>query len=149
MRRVMLLAAVLLLVLTACGGAADSNLGAPPQSQPLTQSDNAKVRQVLDDWRTSVPEVLKAHGIKAETIVQETYSSTASLSEIATFYDQLTSKGWVRSNRLTAARDASLENGVLLTGYDSGSVNSLVVGAFDASKLGGEGVVVYTAKGHK
>ncbi|HEU4322403.1 MAG TPA: hypothetical protein VFS21_04565 [Roseiflexaceae bacterium] len=149
MRRVMLLAAVLLLVLTACGGVADSNLGAPPQSQPLTQSDNAKVRQVLDEWRASVPEVLTNQGVKPETIVQETYTSTASLSDIATFYDQLTSKGWVKSTRLSSVQATSLENGVLLTGYDSGAISSFVVGAFDASKLGGEGVVVYTAKGNK
>lgn len=149
MRRVMVIAAVLLLVLTGCGGVAEANLGAPPQSQPLTQSDNAKVRQVLDDWRAAVPEVLKSHGVKAETIQQETFRSTASLSEIATFYDQLTTQGWARSTRLTVARETSLENGVLLTGYESGGISSFVVGAFDASKVGGEGVVVYTAKGNK
>ncbi|GAB4212722.1 MAG: hypothetical protein OHK0022_48920 [Roseiflexaceae bacterium] len=149
MRRVMMIAAVLLLVLTACGGAADANVGAPPQSQPLTQSDNAKVRQVLDDWRAAVPEVLKTHGVKAETIQQETFSSTASLAEVAAFYDQLTTRGWVKSTRLSSAQATSLENGVLLTGYESGGISSFVVGAFDASKLGGEGVVVYTAKGNK
>ena len=49
MRRVILIAFVLLLALTGCGSSADTNLGNPPQSQPLSESDSTKVNQVLND----------------------------------------------------------------------------------------------------
>lgn len=144
MRRVILIAFVLLLALAGCGSAADTNVGDPPQSQPLAESDSAKVNQVLNDWKTTVPEALKGHGIKPETIELKTYSSTATLDEVAAFYNDLTKKGWTKSQRLNGAP----QNGVLLTGFEAGT-HSLVVAAFDASQIGGKGLVIYTAKGNK
>jgi uncharacterized protein YcfL len=145
MRRVILIAFVLLLALTGCGSSADTNVGDPPQSQQLSESDSAKVNQVLNEWKASVPEVMKGHGIKPETIEQKTYSSTAKIEEVAAFYDELTKKGWTKSPRLSGGP----KNGVLLTGYEAGGTTSLVVAAFSADQIGGKGLVIYTAKGHK
>ena len=70
-------------------------------------------------------------------------NSSATLEEIDAFYKKLTDKSWI-----IAPRMPGLQNGVLLTGYDSGNT-ALIVGAVDAKPLGGTGVIVYTAKGTK
>lgn len=41
-----------------------------------------------------------------------------------------------------------LQGDVLLDGYEHGTT-ALVIGAIDASKFGGEGIVVYTLRGTK
>jgi hypothetical protein len=78
-----------------------------------------------------------------DPIEEKVYQSTASLEEIEAFYKKLTEKSWIESTRMPG-----IQNGILLTGYDSGNT-SLIIGAVDAKPLGGTGVIVYTAKGTK
>ena len=144
MRRVVLLLMLFALVLAGCGGPSDTTVADPPGSTPLAEADNAKVNEIISGWKEAVPQELEAQQVKAETIEQKVYESTASLQDIAGFYDQLIEKGWVKDKHVPG-----LQGGVLLTGYQIGGTTSLVVGALDATQFGGSGVVVYTAKGTK
>jgi hypothetical protein len=146
MRRVTVLLLLCALVLAACGGApADTSVADPPKSTAFEKSDNTKINAIVEGWQTEVPAELTNYQIKTESIEQKVYQSTASLQEISDFYHQLTdpSKGWTEVRNMPG-----LQDGIFLRGYDHGNV-SLVVGAFDASQVGGEGVIVYTAKGTK
>lgn len=144
MRRVLVLLLFCTLVLAGCGGtAADTSVSDPPKSTAFEKSDNPKINAIIEGWQTAVPAELVNYQTKQELIEQKVYQSTASLQEIADFYQQLTAKGWVEVRNMPG-----LQEGLFLRGYDHGNV-SLVVGAFDASQLGGQGVVVYTAKGTK
>jgi hypothetical protein len=146
MRRVTILLLLSALVLAACGGApADTSVADPPKSTAFEKSDNTKINAIVEGWQTEVPAELTNYQIKKESIEQKVYQSTASLQEISDFYQQLTdpSKGWTEVRNMPG-----LQDGIFLRGYDHGNV-SLVVGAFDASQVGGEGVIVYTAKGTK
>jgi hypothetical protein len=143
MRRVVLCVALLALVLAGCGGTpADTTVGAPPQSQVIETSGNQQIDKVVADWKIAVPASMKEQQVK-EPIEEKVYQSSASLEEIDAFYKTLTDKSWT-----VAPRMPGVQNGVLLTGYDSGNT-SLVIGAIDAKPLGGTGVVVYTAEGTK
>lgn len=136
------------LLLTSCvGGAADLSGVTPPDSTTITTTGNAKVDKVLQEWQAGVPQAMQDHQVKADTITQVTYTTGKSLDEVKSYYDTTftSEKGWRASTR-TPGLDAA--QGVLISGYDHG-VTSLVVGAVDQSKYGGEGVVVYTATGHK
>ncbi len=145
MRRVVLLLAVLALVLAGCGGSSgDTTVPDPPKSTAYAKGSNEKVDKLVADWRSTVPAEMKTQGVK-DLIEEKIYQSTASLKEIADFYAQLTTKGWVEARRMPGLQ---AENGFFTTGYEHGNT-SLVVAAVDASKLGGSGVVVYTAKGTK
>lgn len=145
MRRVLVLLMLSALVLAGCGGAAaDTSVADPPQSTAFEKGDNAKINAVVEGWQAAVPAELKNQLVK-DPIEEKVYQSTASLQEIADYYHTLTdsSKGWIEVRNMPG-----LQNGLLLRGYDHGNV-SLVVGAIDATQLGGQGVVVYTAKGTK
>jgi hypothetical protein len=143
MRRVILVVALLALVLIGCGGPpADTTVGDPPQAKAIETTGNEKLDKIVADWKSSVPAVMKEQQVK-DPIEQKVYQSNASLQEIADFYKKLTEQSWVESPRMPG-----IQNGVLLTGYDSGNT-TLVVGAVDAKPLGGTGVVIYTAKGTK
>jgi len=145
MRRVLVLLLLCALVLAGCGGApADTSVGDPPQSTAFEKSENTKINAIVEGWQNEVPAELKTYQIK-EPIEQKVYQSTASLQEISDFYKQLTdpSKGWTEVRNMPG-----LQEGIFLRGYDHGNV-SLVVGAFDATQVGGKGVIVYTAKGTK
>jgi hypothetical protein len=145
MRRIVLLMLLMSFALAACGGApADTTVAPPPQSQPVTEIDNARVNEVIEGWKSSVPGVLQQSEIKPETIEQQVYQSTASLQDIAAYYEQLTEQGWYKVRRMPGIQD-----GTFLSGYEIGGVTTFVVGALDASQLGGSGVVIYTAKGNK
>jgi hypothetical protein len=134
---------LLALVLAACGGTpADTTVGDPPQSKVIEASGNQQIDKLVADWKTAVPASMKEQLIK-DPIEEKVYQSNASLEDIDAFYKKLTEKSWVVSTRMPG-----IQNGILLTGYDSGST-SLVVGAVDAKPLGGTGVIVYTAKGTK
>jgi hypothetical protein len=134
---------LLALVLAGCGGtAADTTVGDPPQSTVIEASGNAQIDKVVADWKTAVQASMKEQLVK-DPIEEKVYQSTASLQEIEAFYKTLTDKSWT-----VAPRMPGVQNGILLTGYDSGNT-SLVVGAVDAKPLGGTGVIVYTAKGTK
>ena len=131
------------LVLAGCGGTpADTTVGDPPQSKVIEASGTAQIDKLVADWKTVVPASMKEQLVK-DPIEEKVYQSTASLEDIDAFYKKLTEKSWVVSPRMPG-----IQNGVLLTGYDIGS-ETLVVGAVDATQLGGTGVIVYTAKGTK
>jgi len=143
MRRVILCIVLFALVLAGCGGAeADTTVGDPPQSKVIEASGNPQIDKLVADWKTVVPTSMKDQLVK-EPIEEKVYQSTASLEEIDAFYKQLTEKSWT-----VAPRMPGVQNGILLTGYDSGNT-ALVIGAIDAKPLGGTGVIVYTAKGTK
>jgi len=143
MRRMVVWIAFLALVLAGCGGApADTTVGDPPQSKVIETSGNQKVDKVVAEWKTAVKAAMLEQQIKAETIEEKVYQSSASLQEIDDFYKQLTEKSWI-----VAPRMPGIQNGILLTGYDSGTT-ALVIGAIDTAPLGGSGVIVYTAKGN-
>ena len=144
MRRVMVLLLFSALVLAGCGGtAADTSVADPPKATAFEKSDNPKVNAIIEGWKAQAPAEMIAKQIKQESIEQKVYQSTASLQEITDFYKQLPANGWVEVTKMPG-----LQNGVFLDGFDHGSV-SLVVGAFDAKEVGGEGVIIYTAKGTK
>ena len=134
---------LLALVLAGCGGTpADTTVSDPPQSKVIEASGNQQVDKLVADWKTVVSASMKEQLVK-DPIEEKVYQSDASLEEIDAFYKKLTEKSWVVSTRMPG-----IQNGVLLTGYDSGNT-SLVIGAVDAKPLGGTGVIVYTAKGTK
>ena len=143
MRRVIVSIVLLALVLAGCGGTpADTTVGAPPKSEVIETSGNQQIDKVLAGWKTTVPASMKEQLVK-DPIQEKVYQSSASLEEIDAFYKTLTDHSWV-----VAPRMPGIQNGILLTGYDSGNT-SLVIGAIDAKPLGGTGVVVYTAEGTK
>jgi hypothetical protein len=144
MRRVIIWSVLLLaLVLAACGGTpADTTVGDPPQSKVIEASGNQQIDKLVTDWKTAVQASMKEQLVK-DPIEEKVYQSTASLEEIEAFYKKLTEKSWIESTRMPG-----IQNGILLTGYDSGNT-SLIIGAVDAKPLGGTGVIVYTAKGTK
>ena len=134
---------LLALVLAGCGGTpADTTVNPPPGSKEIETSGNAQIDKVIADWKTAVPASMREQLVK-DPIEEKVYQSTASLKEIDAHYKQLTDHSWV-----VAPRMPGVQNGILLTGYDSGNT-SLVIGALDAKPLGGDGVIVYTAKGTK
>jgi hypothetical protein len=147
MRRVVFVALIAVLMLTGCGGGSvDVAVPDPPKATVFEKGDNQKIDQLVDQLQSQVPELMKSHGVKDTTeqpIVQKVYQSTASLQEIADFYKTLTTAGWVEAQKMPG-----IHNGVLITGYDHGSI-TLVVNAVDAAQLGGSGVVIYTVKGTK
>jgi hypothetical protein len=143
MRRVVVCIVLLALVLAGCGGTpADTTVSDPPQSKVIEASGNQQIDKLVADWKTAVPASMKDQLVK-DPIEEKVYQSTASLEEIDAFYKQLTEKSWTVAPRMPGVQD-----GILLTGYDSGNT-SLIVGAVDAKPLGGTGVIVYTAKGTK
>ena len=144
MRRVVVCIVLLALVLAGCGGAAaDTTVGDPPQSKVIEASGNQRIDKLVADWKTAVTASMKDQLVKEETIEQKVYQSSASLEEIDAFYKKLTEKSWI-----VAPRMPGIQNGILLTGYDSGNT-ALIIGVVDAKPLGGTGVIVYTAKGTK
>jgi hypothetical protein len=144
MRRIVLLLLLLSLVLAGCGGApADTTVEAPPQSEPFAESTNPKINEIISGWKSSVPATLQQYQIKPETIEEQVYESTASLEEVESHYAKLIEKGWYQVPRMPG-----IQEGTFLSGYESGTT-TLVIGALDASQLGGSGVVIYTAKGSK
>jgi len=134
---------LLALVLAACGGTpADTTVDGPPKSEVIEASGNAQIDKLVADWKTAVKASMTEQLVK-DPIEEKVYQSTASLEDIDTFYKKLIDKSWI-----VAPRMPGVQNGILLTGYDSGNT-SLIVGAVDAKPLGGTGVIVYTAKGTK
>ena len=132
------------ILLAGCGGGeADTSVADPPKSTVFEKGDNAKINAIVEGWQTVAPNEMVNSQVKRESIEQKVYQSTASLQEISDYYAQLPAKGWVEVRNMPG-----LQNGIFLRGYDHGNV-SLVIGAFDATEAGGQGVVVYTAKGTK
>jgi len=143
MRRMIVSMVLLALVLAGCGGTpADTTVDAPPKSTVIEASGNAQIDKLVADWKTAVKASMTEQLVK-DPIEEKVYQSTASLEDIDAFYKKLTDKSWI-----VAPRMPGIQNGVLLTGYDSGNT-ALIIGAVDAKPLGGTGVIVYTAKGTK
>ena len=148
MHRIGLIALLMALVLTACGGsAADTIVAAPPNATPIERSDNQQINQYIERLRAEVPETMKAQSIKdtaEQPIQQQVYESTASLQEITDFYKTLTQQGWIQ-----AAGMPLFQEGMLIDGYEHGSI-TLVIQAVEKAKFQEEGgVLIYTAKGTK
>jgi hypothetical protein len=147
MRRAWIAALLLVLLIAGCGGPPpDTTVGDPPKSSAFEKSDNEKVNQLVDRWKSEVPAEMKKGGVKdtpEQPIEQKVYQSTASLQEIGDFYKGLTSKDWHEDQKMPGIQD-----GVLITGYEIGNT-TLVISAVDTSQFGGNGVVIYTAKGTK
>jgi hypothetical protein len=147
MRRVWIVALIMALVIAGCGGpAADTTVPDPPKATIFEKSGVATVDTVIERWKNDVPAEMKTQGVKdtpEQPIVQKVYQSTASLQEIADFYKTLTEKGWIEAPKMPGIQD-----NILIAGYENGNT-TLSIGALDATKFGGSGVVVYTAKGTK
>ena len=143
MRRVLVLLLVFPLLLAACGGSGDTTVPDPPSATVFESSGSQQVDALIADWRTAAWEQMAADGVKAESKQEKVFQTTAGLADVDKFYNELTTKGWVRLQRMPG-----LKGDVLLSGYEHGTT-SLVVGAVDASKYGGSGVVIYTLKGTK
>jgi hypothetical protein len=149
MRRVLLLLMTTMLMLTACA-AGDTTVAPPPQAEKVTESvGNTEIDQILGQWKDSAQAAMKGDAVKPETIVEEIYTTPASLTDVKKYYNTLTTKGWYPVRKMSVGDTAENPNDtVLLLGYEHGTT-ALVVGALDATKFGGTGVVVYTLKGTK
>jgi hypothetical protein len=145
MRRSFLALLLLALLLVSCGGGpSDTTVPEPPQSQVFTSSDNAKVNEILTGWQREIPATMQQHAVKPETIEEKIFVSTASVQEVADFYQQqLIQKGWIRAPRMP-----NVQGNFLITGYEGGNYD-LVIGAFDGKEFGSTGTYVYTAKGSR
>ena len=144
MRRAWIAALLLVLLIAGCGGPPpDTTVGDPPKSSAFEKSDNEKINQLIERWKSEVPAEMTKAGVKDTSVEQKVYQSTASLQEIADFYKGLTSKDWLEDQKMPG-----IQNGVLITGYEIGST-TLLVSAVDAAQFGGSGVVIYTVKGTK
>jgi hypothetical protein len=142
MRRMLLALLLVPLFLSACGGG-DTTVPDPPAATPFESSGSEQVDAVIADWRTAAWDAMAADGVKPETKEEKIFQSSATLTEVDSFYGQLTSNGWWRLQRMPG-----LTGDVLLAGYEQGTT-ALVIGAIDATKYGGEGTVIYTLKGTK
>lgn len=144
MKRIVPLLLLVALALSACaGGSPPAAVADPPGAQPFEQSDSAQVNQIIQGWQAEVPAEMQAHAVKPETIEEKVFQTEATLQQVADHYNQLTAQSWIASPRMPGLQ---ADRGILLLGYEHGTTD-LVVGALDASKFGGSGVVVYTARG--
>lgn len=142
-RRIVPFLMVIVFALTACSGSGDTTVADPPGSTPVTTIENPKINQIIEGWKSGAKSEFQIAAVKPETVEEKVYQSSSSLQDIANFYATLTQKGWYQVRRMPG-----LQDGVLVAGYEQGTT-SLVVGALDASKFGGSGVVIYTIKGSK
>ncbi len=141
--RIVAVALVALLNLAACGGG-DVTVPPPPNAQPFESSGNPKVDQIIAAWRNVAVEEMKKDAVKEETLVEEIFIiEDGSLEDVQNHYTALTQNGWWHVRRMPG-----LQGDVLLDGYEHGTT-ALVIGAVDASKFNGRGIVVYTLRGTK
>jgi hypothetical protein len=146
MRRTLLSLVVLVFALSACGATGDTKVDLPPKATKVSESVNIKeIDTIITQWKTVASEQMKADAVKAETLEEIVYTAPSTLTDVQTYYNNLvTTKGWRAVKKMT-----NLQNDqVTLLGYEHGTT-SLVVGAIDATRFGGTGVVVYTLKGTK
>jgi hypothetical protein len=145
MKRVAVLLVVFALALAGCGGAAaDTTVAAPPNATEYQKGTNAKLDALVEQLEAQAPQTMLSQGVQSETLEQKVYQSTATLQQIADFYgQQLPEAGWVKVRNMPG-----LQDGFFTDAYDH-STTHLTIGAVDATKLGGTGTVIYTAKGTK
>jgi hypothetical protein len=116
----------------------------PPNAQPFESSGSSKVDQIIASWRSVAIEEMKKDAVKEETLVEEIFIiDNGSLADVQNHYMALTQNGWWHVRRMPG-----LQGDVLLDGYEHGTT-ALVIGAIDASKFNGKGIVVYTLRGTK
>lgn len=143
MWRIVALVALALFTLTACGGG-DTTVPPPPQSRPFESSGSEKVDAIIAGWKTVALEEMRKDAVKEESLAEAVYIvDNSTLEDVHKHYAALTNNGWWHLPRMPG-----LQGDVLLDGYEHGTT-ALVVGAIDASKFGGQGIVVYTLKGTK
>jgi hypothetical protein len=143
MRRTLLALLALTFALAACAGG-DTTVPPPPNGTEVQSVEVEPINTIIAQWRQAAPERLKADAVKPETIEEHVYTAPGTLDDVKNHYNTLTGSGWyVVKNLATTQNDQ-----VLLLGYEHGTT-ALVVGAIDASKFGGTGVVIYTLKGAK
>lgn len=144
MRSTILVLLLIVPLLSACTQGGDTTVAAPPAATEVQTSNNPKIDAMIAQWRKDAPQSMTANAIKAETIEEHVYTSSASLTEIEAFYKNLTTNGWVADRRLLNAENDTFA----ILGFEHGTT-SLTVGAIDAQKFGGNGTVIYTIKGNK
>lgn len=146
MRRTLLSLLVLVFALSACGASGDTTVALPPEATKVTESVEVKeIDAIITEWKKVAPEQMKLDAVKPETIEEVIYTSPSTLADVQSYYNNLvTTKGWFAVKKMTNLQSDQ----VVLLGYEHGTT-ALVVGAIDASKFGGTGVVVYTLKGTK
>lgn len=144
MRSIVLTLLLILPLLSACGQTGPVTVEPPPASTEVQTVNNPKIDALIAQWRADAPKSMVANAIKSETIEEHIYTSTASLTDIETFYKGLTSKGWFADRRLLNAENDTFA----ILGFEQGTT-SMTVGAIDAQKFGGSGTVIYTVKGNK
>ncbi len=145
MRKIRVIAIVILslLALTACGGG-DVSVPPPPNAQPFESSGSPKIDQIIEAWKSVAIEEMRNDAVKEESLVEAIFIiKDGSLEDVHNHYAALTQEGWWHLKRMPG-----LQGDVLLDGYEHGTT-ALVIGAIDASKFGGSGIVVYTLKGTK
>lgn len=141
--RIVAITLVALLTLAACGGG-DVTVPPPPNAQPFESSGSPKVDQIIAAWRNVAVEEMKKDAVKEETLVEAIFIiADGSLEDVQNHYMALTQNGWWHVRRMPG-----LQGDVLLDGYEHGTT-ALVIGAVDASKFNGSGIVVYTLRGTK
>jgi hypothetical protein len=122
----------------------DVTVPPPPNAQPFESSGSPKVDQIIASWRSVAIEEMKKDAVKEETLVEEIFIiDNGSLADVQNHYMALTQNGWWHVRRMPG-----LQGDVLLDGYEHGTT-ALVIGAIDASKFNGKGIVVYTLRGTK
>lgn len=129
--------------LTACGGSA------PVIPTPLSKVDGASIsdaalQDVIKTWQTNAKDGLVLGTVKAETIKEEPYQSSESLTAVVDYYNkELGTGGWTFRKRTPG-----LQSGFFLGAYEHGNT-TLVIGAIDLTKFAGNGTYVYIVHGTK
>ena len=130
--------------LVACGGSAAAVPTALAKSDIATPA-NPALDAIIAGWKSEAKAGLELGSVKPESIVEESYTSTADLSAVADYYNkQLGTSGWTFRKR-TPGLNA---DGFFLAGYEQGN-QSLIIGAIDLAKFGGTGAYVYLLHGTK
>lgn len=130
-------------LLTACGGSAPV-IPTPHNKVDGAQISDAALQKVIAGWQKDAKEGLVVGMVKAETIVEEPYQSSAALNDIADYYNkELGTNGWTYRQRTPG-----LQDGFFLGAYEHGNM-SLVLAAIDLTKFSGTGTYVYIVHGTK
>ncbi len=142
--RIVLLVVCALALLVACGGSAAVVPTALAKVDTALPADPA-LDAIIAGWKTEAKAGLALGSVKPESIVEETYHSSADLSAVADYYNkQLGTGGWTFRKRTPGLNP----DGFFLAGYDQGN-QSLVIGAVDLKKFGSTGSYVYVLHGTK
>jgi FlaG/FlaF family flagellin (archaellin) len=147
MKRVAVILTLFALVLAGCGGSSTpATVPTPPNASAYAKGSSTQLNTIVEQWQAQVPQTLVSQGVKQETIEAKTYQSSDTLQQVADFYAKsLAENGWTQVRGMPGVQ---AQNGFYTDGYDHGTTH-LSIGAVDATKFGGKGVVIYTASGTK